>query len=223
MQHGAKQNIDAPTIPTRRTLSMIIVLLAIIAIAALLIALSELGRTISSDRPASWDMDIRLLTALAAIFAVILSIFTFRFSQRRLHEMKTIDLMRSFQDRYDRLVFEDSIDETPEGERHFYLRYWNLQLEQYQYWKQYLIEDGIFEYWMALRREAYNETMHPFRRKLSVPFAKGWEEAKQGLKLGLHRGGDFQRFMDHIFTSRGEIPSIMGLHRPWRPWRQWLG
>src|SRR5437764_977233 len=88
------------------------------------------------------------LGAFVSTCALCFSIYALLHTSSVQRQMKTIDLMRSFQERYDRLEWVESkaVHDEDTAKRYF-ARYWNLQLEQYEYWKQGFIDDKIFAYW----------------------------------------------------------------------------
>jgi hypothetical protein len=165
--------------------------------------------------------DWRLLHTLATVelllltAAVLVSVYSMSINIQRQHEMKTIDLMGHFQDRYDELIWEvaDHVTDTEKAENYF-SRYWNLQLEQYEYWKQDLIADDIYAYWMGLRRALYNDPHYrPF--KLTLPeytYQQGWQHAQKDLRVTVHPY-DFGDFMNDVMTTDRPIRDIFSKHK----------
>ena len=165
----------------------------------------------------SWGAFMRVSALVISLAAFVLSLLSLTVTRKRQHEMKTIDLMRSFQDRYDKLVFEaaDQVKNGEEAERFFY-RYWNLQLEQYEYWKQGYIDDRVYAYWMAFRRAEYKEDEKLFKRHPAATYKQGWEKAKELLKLDLHPIGDFQEFIEEVFDKNDKNAKIAAILRKYR-------
>ncbi len=155
-----------------------------------------------------WLMLVELAILTAAL---IFSWITMNTNTTVQHEMKQIDLMRHFQDRYDKIIWEVSKEVTDERTANAYFdRYWNLQLEQYEYWKQGLIDDDVFAYWMKLRRESYMDAeWRPFEETLpDYTYKQGWEHARLALRIDLHTF-DFSDFMADVMTTDRDISDIL--------------
>lgn len=153
---------------------------------------------------------IELLLLTATLLA---SVYSQYINTAREHEMKTIDLMWHFQDRYDNLVWEIApAVHDDAGARAYYGRYWNMQLEQFEYWQQGLIEDDVYAYWMALRRATYNDPARPFPSLPDYTFARGWEEAKQDLHVDVDTYG-FGRFMEEVMKTHHDVRAIMARYK----------
>ncbi len=157
----------------------------------------------------------QLISAFAAISALIISLISYRRNIETLLEMKTIDLMRSFQDRYDKMRWDMATAvKTPQEAEHYYARFWNLQLEQYEYWRRHLIKDEIFEYWMNVRRyESQNNGSNLLPNVVGYSFADGWKNAQTLLTLHRHFDGDFVQFINNILSSDYRVIDIIRSHR----------
>lgn len=164
-----------------------------------------------------WLLADKILACTAGIYsiALIMSIITFSFHIKRQYEMKTIDLMRSFQSRYDKLVWEvvDGVQNKSQAAQ-YYSRYWNLQLEQYEYWKQGYIDDNIYAYWMRLRRATYNNPiLDPLGNRIpGYGYQEGWKDAKKWLRIDLHTY-DFGPFMEEVMNTKRDIRKIFAQHK----------
>jgi hypothetical protein len=162
------------------------------------------------------SIELLLLTA-----TLLVSIYSQSINIQRQHEMKTIDLMTHFQNRYDTLMWEVSptVDEEVEAQAYF-SRYWNMQLEQYEYWQQGLIADDVYAYWTSLRRATYNDAAYrPFRTFPDYTFQQGWEFARADLHVDVDTYG-FGSFMQEVMTGDREITAIMAEYK--RPRPSWL-
>jgi hypothetical protein len=155
------------------------------------------------------SIELLLLTATLTV-----SIYSQSINIQRQHEMKMIDLMTHFQGRYDVLMWEvaPAVDDI-EDARSYFSRYWNMQLEQYEYWQEGLIEDDVYAYWMGLRREAYNDAEYrPFRTFPDYTFQQGWAFAKDDLHVerDTYR---FEPFMQEVMTGTRSIEAIMAEYK----------
>lgn len=116
-----------------------------------------------------FTMDIELVKEFAnrlqiylPILTAIILLLSLRNSNKTLamsKEYKTVDVMLQCQKRYDKIVW-DMKERVKKGEREtdaFYDRFWNLQLEQFQYWVNGFINDKTFLYWLSCRHNEYNQ------------------------------------------------------------------
>lgn len=162
------------------------------------------------------SLELLLLTA-----TLLVSIYSQSINIQRQHEMKTIDLMTHFQNRYDTLMWEVSPAVADEATASAYFsRYWNMQLEQYEYWQQGLIEDDVYSYWMSLRRETYrDEAYRPFRGFPDYTFQQGWDFARADLHVDVDTYG-FGSFMNEVMTGTRDIDAILREYK--RPNPSWI-
>jgi hypothetical protein len=153
---------------------------------------------------------IRLTGTVLSFLAFGFSLYTLNFNSEKQRELKTLDLMANFQERYDEIMWEtkDRV-ETNHNAKDWYTRFWNLQLEQYEYWKKGYISDETYEYWMAHRRHSFNENNNPFINKpeVTITYKEGWEYSSKHLVLSEHRMG-FRKFMESIFRPTIPISDI---------------
>lgn len=155
------------------------------------------------------SIELLLLTATLTV-----SIYSQSINIQRQHEMKMVDLMTHFQNRYDVLMWEvaPAVDEMEDAQSYF-SRYWNLQLEQYEYWQEGLIEDDIYAYWMGLRRATYNDASYrPFRTFPEYTFQQGWTFARADLHVEADSYG-FDGFMREVMTGDRPIAEIMAQYK----------
>ncbi|HEX4055475.1 MAG TPA: hypothetical protein VHX86_14515 [Tepidisphaeraceae bacterium] len=163
---------------------------------------------------------IALLQAFSALIAGLALVIS-SLALREVRKMKTIDLMRAFQERYDKLRWDIAKDvKGKQTAREFYSRFWNLQLEQYEYWQHGLIDDRIYTYWMQMRRTEWGET-DPFLFSHKCPkpsYHDGWTIAAAVLKPHLHSFRTFQTCMDRILKTTQDIPTILRESKAARLW-----
>ncbi|SRR6266478_5183842 len=138
-----------------------------------------------------------------AVWALTKSIENQRQSIANQRDLKGIDLLVTFQKRYDELAYDvRSKVDSDEKATEYYHRFWDLQFEQYQYWKLGMIQPEIYGSWMEFRRQ---EFVRNYKIR-NVTFQEGWLEGKNYLFAGdPKRSGyykEFADFMDGVF--RGE-------------------
>jgi hypothetical protein len=141
------------------------------------------------------------ISAGTFFFAVVALLYTVH-NER---EMKTIDLLTHFQQRYDYLVYEEQrkLQALPEEQARpqaeaFYRRFWDLQLEQYQEWREGFITPEIFSSWMNFRRCEWERN----EKVGGVTYREGWE----GFKKYLGNDDDgFSAYMEEVFKNRRAV------------------
>jgi len=168
--------------------------------------------------------------------SVVLALITLNSSisnQRHLisnqREMKGIDLLATFQKRYDELAydvrsrvndptklvardsasqstqFNDSTKTTSEKSKDWYHRFWDLQFEQYQYWKLGYINKDIYVTWMEFRKHEWdtNDSL------AGMTYQEGWTETKEHhFGGGSDRGAyykNFTKFMRDVFDGKTNV------------------
>lgn len=91
-----------------------------------------------------------------ALWALTKSIENQRQSIDNQRDLKGIDLLVTFQKRYDELAYDiRSKVDSDERATEYYHRFWDLQFEQYQYWKVGMIQPEIYGSWMEFRRQEF--------------------------------------------------------------------
>ena len=109
-------------------------------------------------------------------------------------ELKTIDLMSSFQNRYDDIMHTSknlSNDGLVDAVV-YYERFWNLQLEQWQYFNKGYVDCNTYTYWMTCR---YREWVKNDRIG-GVSYQEGFKKGLMGLEAP-----KFKKFMTNVFES----------------------
>ena len=106
---------------------------------------------------------------------------------RAQRELKEIDVRHYLLKRYEEIVFDEkekvkSLRARTSMEKQiarnsafsYYHRFWDLQLEEYQFRCDGLIDKRVYASWMDFRRGEYQINNH----LQSVTYKEGWEEAK---------------------------------------------
>lgn len=165
------------------------------------------------------DIDVTVvvqsLSVIIALFALVISIRTRKQNVESLREMKTIDLMRSFQERYDNLRWESALQvDSPAAAKRYYERFWNLQLEQFEYWIGGFIQHKTYAFWMDIRRHSFENGEDLFPPGIQYAFANGWEDAKLSLRLVQYSDGRFVRFIERIRDKTEPLGTILLAFNP---------
>jgi hypothetical protein len=122
------------------------------------------------------------------------------------YQMKNIDLLIYFQKRYDDVAYDMKgrvgKEYKPED---YYHRFWDLQFEQYQYWRLGLIRQDIYSSWMGVRLSDWKRDEDLGGMK----YRQGWEEAQRYLSNGSTNNpkyyDDFVKFMNAIHDGHTEV------------------
>lgn len=128
------------------------------------------------------------------------------------HERKMmgLELLIHFQTRYDKVAYENRNrilelmtlnKDTAVVNRmvkSYYSRYWDLQLEQYQAWRDTLLDISIYSTWMRWRRYEYerNDTLG------LLNYQKGWTRFKTIPHL---KDSEFVRFTNEVHNGNETV------------------
>jgi hypothetical protein len=156
---------------------------------------------------------VTTVSVLIALSAVKRSAENQRNIVENQRDMKGIDLLVSFQQRYDALAYDarsqaslnitDAEKSTKAME--WYRRFWDLQFEQYQYWKKGYINYDIYESWMDFRWHEWdtNDSLN------GVTYRVGWKDTKEkhfgGRPSGVSYYKDFICFMENVFDGKSDV------------------
>ena len=117
------------------------------------------------------------LQSLFTFVTIIIMVVTFIKSLKMTKVNKIIDVTINCQKRFDTIVWESVrlINEGKVEVEEYYERYWNLQLEQFQYWKLGFINDEIYKYWMSARFKEWNQN----KSIGEISYQDGWHKAAE--------------------------------------------
>lgn len=101
-------------------------------------------------------------------------------------ELKEIDLRQFFLKRYEEIVFDqrEKVESLPadtpkeileKKAKNYYHRFWDLQLEEYQFRCSQLIDEKIYASWMDFRYGEFRDNAY----LQGTNYQDGWEEAKR--------------------------------------------
>lgn len=123
--------------------------------------------------------------------------------------LKEIDLRRSFQERYNDLTADISRVKSEEDAKAYYLSYWRLQLEEYQYWCQGFIGPKLYATWAESRRSDWEKNKSFNYKGGSYDYRQGWEYMRGYFAERDRDKGYNQKFIDFfdlIFFRFDVIP-----------------
>ena len=157
------------------------------------------------------------LSVTASFVSVVLALFAVYSTSSTQRQLKEIDLRQNFLRRYEELVFDvkpktvsaptNTDDEKKAAQSMaftYYHRFWDLQLEEYQFWKEGLIDKAIYASWMDFRRSEMqnNETLQ------GISYRQAWDEMKTYLRGRERKGSNYYKefidFMDGVFDGKSE-------------------
>ena len=140
------------------------------------------------------------LSLFLAILALNRGLENQRSSIENQRDMKSVDLLVSFQKRYDDLAYDVRSRVDSKGKAlEYYHRFWDLQFEQYQYWKSGWIKREIYSSWMDFRQKEFDQN-DPVG---GISFQDGWTLTERDYLLpALQQRAaaykDFTDFMDKV-------------------------
>jgi hypothetical protein len=139
------------------------------------------------------QMSLTFLTAVILYLTLVRSLRTWK-------ENKAVDVMLRCQERYDDIVwnYKQKVRNSGIDELEFYERFWELQVEQFQYWRKGYISDEIYECWAYQRHREWLEN----KNLRSLSYQDGWKKI-----CGLEVQNVFTQFMNLVFS--GNISEAM--------------
>lgn len=147
------------------------------------------------EDPKTWTSIVAAFVALGAILT------TYRWTIRH----KRIDVTMHFQEAYDDLAMLRSTVTSELKAKHWFNRYWNLQIRQFEYWLHGYVRDEIYIYWMRCHRADYDGPREfPILNTDGTEAAKydyrrGWEAVRDDLVFTEHPY-HFREFVNHVLT-----------------------
>lgn len=132
-----------------------------------------------------------LTTAIVAVVGLYQASNTNKSTLRALSMSKTIDLCIYFQKRYERIAYVDRKDNDIHADE-YYECFWNLQFEQWKYFRLGYINKKIYYYWVHKRKKEYEKNIN----WKGVEYQKGFDDAMYRLETP-----EFCKFMRKIFNS----------------------
>ncbi len=135
-----------------------------------------------------------------SLFSIVVAVGSAHFSGNVNQSLRTLDLMMQCQGRYERIHY-DVRSEAVSGQRdhrEYFERYWALQHDQYQYWKDGFIDEDIYFYWMYLRHLEWERN----EKLRTMTYQDGWAFSVEHLG---REGSDFHRFMRSVFRGRHRL------------------
>jgi hypothetical protein len=123
-------------------------------------------------------------------------------------QLKEIDLRQSFQKRYDDLSDDLKLKvKSRQDAETYYRRYWRLQLEEYQYWCEGMIDEKLYDTWANSRRYEWNTNVPLNYKGGAYLYREGWDAMKKYLNVRNQGNSapyeNFMKFFDNtIFRSK---------------------
>jgi len=157
-------------------------------------------------------MTIHDLAVIITGFLTLIVLFMTHINTRRL---KVADVISDNYRRFDlllseraRLVELEANTKTREKQiKLFYIRFWNLQSDQFNFWLQGLIPERNYLSWLKVRQQEYELDVEIAP---DTSFRKGWDMVKKDHEE------EFQKFMESVF-EKGPQKTLED--KKWRPKR----
>ena len=151
------------------------------------------------------------------ISAMLIAVVALLISSHRQREDKAVEMTSYFQQRYADVSSEREALSHPAANRtdslahphrchEVAVHFWNLQLEQYQFWRKGLIPQEFFEYWMRCRHYEEGKAQLSFG---TMSYLESWEYAK-----GVLNHPEFASFMDAVLKGDLTVASTPSEHSP---------
>ncbi len=125
-----------------------------------------------------------IITALITSFILFISCIIAYKALRLQKELKKIDVLLFFQNRFNALVYEDNSNiRTREDVVVFYEKFWLIQKDQYRLWKKGFLEDTVFLRWITTIKKDFQQhrSYGNIPPDLQASFLEGWKTSKDAM------------------------------------------
>jgi len=130
------------------------------------------------------DNMLRFIPIITGIFLLISIIIAYK-AIRLQKELKQIDVLLYFQNRFNLLVYGDHTNiKTKEDVKLYWEKFWLLQKDQYRLWKKGFIDDIDFERWLTTKKRCFINGCNNYENfpdEITIPFKEGWKSSKDAM------------------------------------------
>jgi len=130
-----------------------------------------------------------VITGLGTLSILYLSLRVNKRSLLWAKQSRSSDILRECSTRFIQIYEMRNNPDTPSNPVTYYRLFWALQYDQYIYWQQGVIDNGVFDHWMECRKEDWRINEYVGR----VSYRRGFEIVRNQLKHD-----DFWGKMDNI-------------------------
>jgi hypothetical protein len=134
---------------------------------------------------------------VVALGALGLALRTIDVNVQTQREMKIVDLLSDYHKRYDMLYDKKREAKTADLQREYYIRFWELIVEEYGDWTAGYIPPGVWSAWMKQRQEEHTRNK-PIGDAQGMTFRAGWEMYSEFAK---GRQDEFIAFMNRVYQG----------------------
>jgi len=124
-------------------------------------------------------MELSLVVLGLLISAILIAGYRLVLRNKNLEiikELKRIEITYDFQKRFESIYSEYNIGKKSDDEiNSYFLKFWNLQIEQFQYYIKDYIDEDAFLYWM---RHSIQKINNPLKIE-NITYKEGWEHASE--------------------------------------------
>lgn len=149
----------------------------------------------------SWAIPTTL-TSLIALYTIVI----LRKSLIQTKEHQSINLTNDYQKRYEAIKYDVGVADLRSNSdwENYYLKYWNLQFEQFEYFKKGYIDESIYTYWLIVRYGEYHENAKTGK----MNYKNGWDFVSDKTV-----STEFKSFMERVFNCANgnykEVSSVL--------------
>jgi len=124
-------------------------------------------------------MELSLVVLGLLISAILIAGYRLVLRNKNLEiikELKRIEITYDFQKRFESIYSEYNIGKKSDDEiNSYFLKFWNLQIEQFQYYIKDYIDEDAFLYWMRHSIKKINNHL----KIENITYKEGWEHASE--------------------------------------------
>jgi hypothetical protein len=134
------------------------------------------------------------------IATVILSVVSLKLSLCTNKSLKRVDIAMECQRRFAKVYYtlRPKAKANQYNVAEYYSLFWSLQIDQFQYWTEGLIDEKIFSFWMFCRHEEWLEN----EMIATMDYHSGWRLAVKKFRL---ESSEMYPFMMSVFEGTSEL------------------
>lgn len=142
-----------------------------------------------------------VVAPIASFLSFVVAFAALRANVQTQHELKTVDLLSHYHERYDHLYDTKAKASTEKDQREYYQRFWELIVEEYGDWSRTYIPQEHWSAWMKQREQEFRDNKH-IGDDDSMTYREGWDWYK---RCAAGRQDTFIDFMGKVFCGNRAV------------------
>ncbi len=122
----------------------------------------------------------QIATGFATVYVLVWSLFH---TSHVSHTLKKADVFIECNRKFDQLLVEYPHIQNERDAMGFYERFWSLQRQQFEFWRNGLIPDEQYESWMLARRRDFSDVSSSFFNLGGKSFLEAWQQVRVNFEV----------------------------------------